>query len=375
MRGVPSAILGLVVLGLGCAEPDIETQLETSQSAVMSATAGGLAVPAYFSDDATGDGSFAEIAGAHQSALPEIAIVNAGCDHTGKVDPRTGSCVIGGGPGHSGGAALRDKIVFLRSRGIKVFGYVWFGAVTTAGGRTYRSSADVVADMHAWVDNYADAGNPQTLVNGFFFDSAYRATSGGVSQAEYAAAQTAQIAAWTGPAAGEAGAAEGGRAIFNWGTMADTYMQPYLDCVLRGDPSSGAAWNYVVVREDAAANIMNGKLPDWARYRYNPQHFISIAHHAPANPADLPALLSTLRASWNSAYAYVTDLPGAGTAASTTRPRPPRSGRPNPRRADWPTTLTARSPTSWPPTARRPTPRRRPTRSREPLSLWGREPV
>lgn len=312
MRFMASAVLGLVVGGLGCAEPGIETEVQTSQSAVMSATAGGLAVPAYFSDDAAGDASYAQIAGEHQSALPEIAIVNAGCDASGRVDPRTGSCAIGGGPGHSRSAYLHDKIAFLRSHGVKVFGYVWFGAVTTAGVKTYRSSADVVADMHAWVDNYADAGNPQTLVNGFFFDSAYRSTAGAVPQAEYVAAQSAQIATWAGPAVGETGGAEGGRAIFNWGAMGGTYMQSYLDCVLRGDPNAGTAWNYVVVQEDAAANIMNDNLPDWARYRYNPQHFISIAHHASANPSDLPALLSTLRASWNSAYAYVTDLPSGG---------------------------------------------------------------
>jgi hypothetical protein len=272
-------------------------------------SAGGLAVPAYFSDDAGGDASFTEIAGAHQSDLPEIAIVNAGCDHSGRVDTRTGNCTIGGGPGPSRSAYVHDKIVFLRSRGIKVFGYVWLGPVTAAGSKSYRSTADVVADMHGWVDSYADPGNPQTIVNGFFFDSAYRSTTGGVAQAEYVALQSAQIATWAGPAVGETGSAAGGRCIFNWGTMADTYMQTYLDCVLRGGPSGSAAWNYIVVQENAASNVANDELPAWARYRYNPQHFISIVHHAPANPSEVPALLSTLRTSWNSAYAYVTDLP------------------------------------------------------------------
>jgi hypothetical protein len=311
MRGVASAAWGVVVLGLGCAEVDVETQLQASRSAVTSATSGGLVVPAYFSDDAAGDASFAEIAAGHQSALPEIAVVNAGCDHSGRVDPRTGSCAIGGGPGGSRSTYVHDKIVFLRSRGIKVFGYVWIGPVTASGVKTYRGTADVVADMHAWVDSYADAGNPQTLVNGFFFDSAYRSSASSVSQAEYVAAQTAQIATWAGPAVGETGPAASGRAIFNWGTVADTYMQPYLDCVLRGDPGASDAWHYVVVQEDAASDIMADKLPDWARYRYNPGHFISIVHHAPAKSSDLPPLLSALRASWNSAYAYVTDLPSA----------------------------------------------------------------
>ncbi len=324
MRGVAWASLGLVVVSLGCAEAGVETELQASQSAVASATAGGLMVPAYFSDDAAGDASFAEIAGAHESDLPEIAIVNAGCDHTGKIDGRTGSCAIGGGPGPSRSAYVHDKIAYLRSRGVKVFGYVWLGAVTTNGVKGYRPTADVIADMRAWVDGYADAGNPQTVVNGFFFDSAYRSTTSGVAQAEYVAAQTAQIATWAGPAVGETGAQQGGRAIFNWGAMADTYMQTYLDCVLRGDPNANGAWNYVVVREDAAANITGDKLPDWARYRYNPQHFITIAHHAPASAADLTALLSTLRTSWNSAYAYVTDLPsGAGGSIYDAAPANP----------------------------------------------------
>jgi hypothetical protein len=312
MRGGASAIVGVVVLALGCAEVDVETQLQASQSAVTSATSGGLVVPAYFSDDAAGEASFAEIAGSHQSDLPEIAIVNAGCDQTGRIDSRTGSCVIGGGPGGSRSTYVHDKIAFLRPRGIKVFGYVWVGPVTSGGQKSYRSTADIVADMHAWIDRYADAGNPQTVVNGFFFDAAYRSTAGAVAQAEYVAAQTAQIATWAGPAVGETGSAEGGRAIFNWGTTAGTYMQPYLDCVLRGDANGSAAWHYVVVQEDAASNIMGDKLPTWARYRYNPAHFISIVHHAPASPSDLPALLSALRASWNSAYAYVTDLPSGG---------------------------------------------------------------
>jgi len=311
MRGVASAFLGLAMVGLGCAEAGVETELQASQSAVTSATAGGLVVPAYFSDDAAGDASFAEIAGTHQSDLPEIAIVNAGCDHTGRMDTRTGSCAIGGGPGPSRSAYVHDKIAYLRSHGVKVFGYVWLGTVSSGGVKTYRATADVIADMRAWIDSYADAGNPQTVVNGFFFDSAYRGTTAGVAQAEYVAGQTAQIATWAGAAVGETGAQQGGRAIFNWGAMGGTYMQTYLDCVLRGDQSANGAWNYIVVREDAASNIMGDKLPDWARYRYNPQHFISIAHHAPANASDLTALLSTLRTSWNSAYAYVTDLPSS----------------------------------------------------------------
>jgi len=315
MRGVLWAVVGTVAVSLGCAQTDGETELRGSQAAVMSASAGGLVVPAYFSDDAAGDASFAEIAGGHQSDLPEIAVVNAGCDHSGRVDPTTGSCVIGGGPGRAGSAYVHDKIQFLRSHGIKVFGYVWIGSVTTAGSKTYRSTADIVGDMHAWIDSYADPGSPTTIVNGFFFDSAYRSTGGGVGQAEYLAGQAAQIATWAGSAVGETGQAEGGRGIFNWGTTADTYMQPYLDCVLRGDPSTATAWNYVVVQEDAASTIMNNALPAWARGRYNPQHFISIVHHAPANPADLPALLSVVRASWNSAYAYVTDLPTSGSGS------------------------------------------------------------
>jgi len=322
MRGLASLVLGLVFVSLGCGEAGVETELQASQSAVTSATAGGLMVPAYFSDDAAGDASFAEIAGDHQSDLPEIAVVNAGCDHTGRVDAQTGSCVIGGGPGASRSAYVHDKIAYLRSRGIKVFGYVWLGAVTTGGVKSYRPTADAVADMRAWISNYADADNPQTLVNGFFFDSAYRSTASGVAQAEYVTGQTAQIATWAGPTVGETGAAQGGRAIFNWGAMADSYMQTYLDCVLRGDQSANGAWNYIVVREDAASKISGDKLPDWARYRYNPQHFISIAHHAPANPADLTALLSTLRTSWNSAYAYVTDLPSGGSGIYDAAPAP-----------------------------------------------------
>ncbi len=74
------------------------------------------------------------------------------------------------------------------------------------------------------------------------------------------------------------------------------------------------SWNYVVVQEDAASNFMgsNGQLPEWARYQYNPGHFISIVHHASSDASDTAALLNAARQAWNSAYAYVTDLPAAG---------------------------------------------------------------
>ena len=237
MRGAAS-IVGVGVTAifvLGCAEPEVETQRLASQSAVMNATAGGLLVPAYFSADSGGDAAFAQIAAGHRSELPEIAIVNAGCDASGNVDPQTGGCVIGGGPGPGRSAYVHDKIAYLRARGIKVFGYVWAGRVTTNGKTAYRNSGDIVADMRAWAQNYTDADNPLTLVNGFFFDSAYRATAGGVAQAEYIAAQAAQYGTWSGPAVGEIGQSAGGRSIFNWGTTESEYMRPYLDCTLRGN--------------------------------------------------------------------------------------------------------------------------------------------
>ena len=152
MRGAAS-VLGAVVtaaVALGCAEPEVETQRQASQSAVMNATAGGLIVPAYFSADSGGDASFAQIAAGHQSELPEIAIVNAGCDASGNVNPQTGGCLIGGGPGPTRSTYVHDKIAYLRARGIKVFGYVWAGRVTTNGKTAYRSSDDIVADMRAW---------------------------------------------------------------------------------------------------------------------------------------------------------------------------------------------------------------------------------
>jgi hypothetical protein len=315
MRGVASVVVTgtAAVVVLGCAQPEIETQRLASQSAVMKATTGGLIVPAYFSADSDGDASFAEIASGHQSELPEIAIVNAGCDAGGDVDPQTGGCLVGGGPGPAPSAYVHDKIAYLRARGIKVFGYVWVGRVTTNGKTGYRNSDDIVADMRAWAHNYADADNPLTVVNGFFFDSASRATAGGVAQAEYIAAQAAQYATWSGPAVGEIDQPAGGRSIFNWGTTAGDYMRPYLDCVLRGTGGATDGWNYVVVQEDTAAAFVgaNGELPTWARYQYNPGHFISIVHHASSDPGDVPGLLTAARQRWNSAYTYVTDLPSA----------------------------------------------------------------
>lgn len=315
MRRVASVVGAGVaaVFVVGCAEPEIETQRLASQSAVMNATAGGLVVPAYFSADSDGDASFAEIAAGHQSELPEIAIVNAGCDASGNVNPQTGGCVIGGGPGPGRSAYIHDKIVYLRARGIKVFGYVWVGRVTKNGKAGYRRSDDIIADMRAWAQSYADADNPLTVVNGFFFDSAYRATAGGVGQAEYIAAQAAQFGTWSGPAVGEIGQPGGGRSIFNWGTTAGDYMRPYLDCTLRGTGGATDGWNYVVVQEDAATDFLgaNGELPTWARAQYNPGHFISIVHHASSDPGDVPELLTAARQRWNSAYAYVTDLPSA----------------------------------------------------------------
>jgi len=318
MRSLASLVVGgtVAIVLVGCGEPELETQRQSSQSAVMSATTGGLIVPAYFSADSTGDVSFERIASGHQSALPEIAIVNAGCDASGKINQQTGGCVIGGGPGPDRSTYVHDKIAYLRARGIKVFGYVWVGRVTSGGETRYRSSADIVADMRAWAQNYADDGDPLTVLNGFFFDSAYRSTGSGVAQAEYIAAQAGQYATWSGPAVGEIGTPAGGRTIFNWGTTAGAYMRPYLDCVLRGVPGvddAGTAWNYVVVQEDAAADFMgkNGELPTWARYQYNPGHFISIVHHASADAGDMGALLNAARQAWNSAYTYVTDLPSA----------------------------------------------------------------
>ncbi len=318
MRGVASIVgAGLaVVVVVGCAEPEIETQRLASQSAVMNATAGGLVVPAYFSADADGDASFAQIAAGHRSELPEIAIVNAGCDASGNLDPRTGACLVGGGPGPDRSAYVHDKIAYLRARGIKVFGYVWVGRVTTNGETAYRSTDEVVADMRAWAQNYADPDNPLTLVNGFFFDSAYRASAAGLAQAEYIAAKAAEYGTWSGPAVGEIGPSAGGRSIFNWGTTAEDYMRLYLDCTLRGTGGARDGWNYFVVQEDAEAAFMtaNGELPTWARYRYNPAHFISIVHHASRDAADLSGLLAAARQRWNSAYAYVTDLPSDGNS-------------------------------------------------------------
>ncbi len=314
MRGVASVAGVLTVVCLGCAGGDIETELQSSQSAFMSAAAGGLMVPAYFSADDQGDASFAEITSGHRSLLPEIGVVNAGCDATGRKSQQTGACLIGGGPGPARSSYVHDKIAYLRAQGIKVFGYVWVGAVTAGGVTSYRATSDIVADMRAWAENYVDDGNPLTALNGFFFDSAYRKTAGGVPQAEYIAQQAGQYATWSGPAVGEIGPTAPGRSIFNWGTTADTYMRGYLDCVLRLGAGGMDGWNYVVVQEDAAADFLgsNGQLPGWARYQYNPGHFISIVHHASADASDTAALLDAARQAWNSAYAYITDLPAAG---------------------------------------------------------------
>jgi hypothetical protein len=326
MRGVAPVVMAVVVVFAGCGDPGIETELQSSQSTVMNATTGGLVVPAYFSAESGGDSSFAEIAAGHQSQLPEIAIVNAGCDASGRTDPQTGGCLIGGGPGRSRSDYVHDKIVYLRSRGIKVFGYVWAGRVTTNGATAYRSTADILADMRAWATLYADAGDPLTALNGFFFDSAYRQTGDGVPQAEYLAAAAAQDAAWSGPAVGELGTAQGGRSMFNWGAMAGAYMRPYLDCVLRRGAGDAGGWNYVVVREDAAAAFLGtgDRLPDWARYQYNPGHLISIIHHASGDASDVPDLLRAARQSWNSAYTYITDLPSSdGGHIYSAAPAPP----------------------------------------------------
>ncbi len=314
MRRVASVVLVLVTACLGCAGGDIQTELQSSQSAFMSAAAGGLMVPAYFSADAQGDASFAEISAGHRSLLPEIAIVNAGCDSTGRKNQQDGGCAIGGGPGPTRSTYVHDKIAYLRAQGIKVFGYVWIGRVTNGSTTAYRPTSDIVADMRAWAENYVDDGNPLTELNGFFFDSAYRQTADGVPQAEYIALQAGQYATWSGPAVGEIGPTAPGRAIFNWGTTADTYMRGYLDCVLRLGAGGVDGWNYVVVQEDAASSFMgnNGQLPAWARYQYNPGHFISIVHHASSDAGDTQALLNAARQAWNSAYAYVTDLPADG---------------------------------------------------------------
>jgi hypothetical protein len=316
MRVVASmaAVVAAAMACVGCAGAEMDTEVQSSQSAFMSAATGGLIVPAYFSADAQGDASFAEITSGHRSILPEIAIVNAGCDSTGRKNQQTGGCLIGGGPGPSRSTYVHDKIAYLRAQGIKVFGYVWVGSVTTGGQTAYRATEDIVADMRAWAENYADDGNPLTVLNGFFFDSAYRRSANGVPQAEYIAKQAAQYATWAGPAVGEIADTAGGRSIFNWGTTADTYMRGYLDCVLRLGSSGSDGWNYVVVQEDAAADFMgtNGQLPAWARYQYNPGHFISIVHHASSDASDTQALLDTARQSWNSAYTYITDLPAEG---------------------------------------------------------------
>lgn len=306
-----ASVLAVTVFGFGCAPGEVETQLQSSQAAFMNAAAGGLVVPAYFSADEKGDASFAEITSGHRSELPEIAIVNAGCDSTGRKSQQTGGCVIGGGPGPTRSTYVHDKIAFLRAQGIKVFGYVWVGRVTGTNGTAYRATQDIVADMRAWADNYVDDGNPLTQLNGFFFDAAYRGTGAGVAQAEYIAEQAAQYATWAGPAVGEIGTTIGGRSIFNWGTTADTYMRPYLDCVLRLGTGDAGGWNYIVVQEEAAANFLgaDAQLPAWARSQYNPGHFISIVHHASSDASDMPALLNAARRSWNSAYAYITDLP------------------------------------------------------------------
>lgn len=313
MRGVASVVMVMAasMACVGCAGADMETELVSSQSAFMSAATGGLIVPAYFSADAQGDASFAEITGGHRSNLPEIAIVNAGCDSTGRKSQQTGGCAIGGGPGPTRSSYVHDKIAYLRAQGIKVFGYVWVGSVTAGGTTAYRSTDDIVADMRAWAQNYADDGNPLTLVNGFFFDAAYRKSAGGVPQAEYIAEKAGEYATWSGPAVGEIGTATGGRAIFNWGTTADAYMRGYLDCVLRLGAGNAEGWNYIVVQEDAAPDFLttNGELPSWARYQYNPGHFISIVHHASSDASDTPTLLDAARKAWNSAYTYITDLP------------------------------------------------------------------
>src|SRR6185312_3039337 len=315
MRRVASVLMVVAATaGLACAEADMQTELQSSQSAFMSAATGGLFVPAYFSADAQGDAAFAEITGGHRSILPEIAIVNAGCDATGRKSLQTGGCAIGGGPGPTRSSYVHDKIAYLRAQGIKVFGYVWVGSVTTGGTTTYRSTEDIVADMRAWAQNYVDDGNPLTALNGFFFDAAYRRSADGVPQAEYIAKKAGEYATWSGPAVGEIGSTAGGRAIFNWGTTADTYMRGYLDCVLRLGSGDADGWNYIVVQENAATDFMgsDGQLPAWARYQYNPGHFISIVHHAASDASDTPALLNAARQAWNSAYTYITDLPTAG---------------------------------------------------------------
>src|SRR5581483_12049694 len=142
------SVIGIGVMSFGCGANDpAEADVAVAQSGLSGniIRPGSIVVPAYFGNDA----DYTEISGPPNSTLPEIAVLNAGCDYTGQMDSQ-GNCLVGGGPGPSRDTYIHDKMIFLRSHGVKVFAYVYTGGLTDAGAAPdgthpathYRSTQD-----------------------------------------------------------------------------------------------------------------------------------------------------------------------------------------------------------------------------------------
>jgi hypothetical protein len=301
-------VLVVIVTGVfGCGYDRPEDNLQVVQSELGVIRPGGIVVPAYFGLD----NDFTEISGPHSPTLPEIAIVNAGCDYTGQKD-ETDHCLIAGGPGPSRNNFIHDKIIYLRQRGVKVFGYVYTGGVPLGAPTAYRATGDAYLDMVYWFNNYVDNDNPLTRLNGIFFDTADRASTSGVGSAAYLAHWASIYTNWSGTAVGEQGQSTQGRSIFNWGrtAMEASMMQSYFDCLLlKNSNSTTGGWNYFVLQENYASTFMapGYYMPTWARNKYDPTHFMTIIHDSNPDGTDVHSIISRARTTWNSAYAYVTD--------------------------------------------------------------------
>jgi hypothetical protein len=276
-----------------------------------------VVTPAYFGGtDASYNVLMAPGANPHGNA---VAIVNAGCDHSGvKVNPGDpmSPCVIAGGPGSVKDTYIETKIAQLHAAGVMVFGYVWFGGNPPGSPVTYRSSSDLVMDLSNW---YAYGSSAADRLDGIFFDGFTRATAGGLAQAEYV---TDVVQSWF-----KFGEWSGnwsnwpGRAIFNWGNT-PSQMQQYVECLIGRDAiASGHAWNYFVLHETYQTTFLGGvgsSPPSWLQNRFNPFHFMTMVHSATSDGSSVPLILWKSR-NWNAGFTYVTDR----TLASNPYAAPP----------------------------------------------------
>jgi hypothetical protein len=314
----------ILVAALACGCSNATPSIEERRSAVTSDFWPGIIVPAYWTDS-THDTDFANV----EQSVAWGAIVNAGCDYTGTIDPTTGSCAIGGGPGPQTDSYIQSKIKELHAWGKHVYGYVWTGGIPvptpTRPATAYRSTYDIMYDIWYWYQySVAAGGGSDALLDGIFLDGADRSETsvGAVQQAEWIALYVAQNTTF------QDGQLHGwGQSIFNWGRFPDSqnmmpsYMMPYLDCTLVDmsyDSQQGgiAGWNRYVVRETAAPNFA-GSLPSWARGRYYPDHFIAIVHDSSSAATDVPGIITTA-VNWNAGNVYITNQPGYDSLANST---------------------------------------------------------